>query len=168
VNTLSKVDSDFQNWALVDFKVQKEDWVYYELSDGARLKFKLVARMVFRSKTLADDKGEVVYSVDIEPVMALALFPESQRRSPSIGNITYRRLEKMTPEELVTFEKMKQSQEACSVYLLDDGATMTSTFKLTSVSRTKLRDRNGAPVYQTKWNVSSNFAHGPPSPQSKS
>ncbi len=163
-NTLSKIDEDFRDWVLVDFKVQREDWVYYELSDGTRMKFKLVARMVFRSKTRTDEKGRPIYSVDIVPVMALSSFPENLRRAPSIGSITYRRLEKMKPEETVTFERMKDSAETCSVYLLDDGTVMNSTFKLTSASRTKLRDNSGAPVFQTRWNVDTKFVQGPPKP----
>lgn len=157
---MSKIDEDFRDWVLVIFKVQKEDWVYYDLSDGTRMKFKLVARMVYRSKSRTDGKGRPIYSVDIAPVMALSSFPESLRRTPSIGSITYRRLEKMQPEEKVTFEMMKDSNETCSVYLLDDGAVMTSAFKLASASRTKLRDNTGAPVYQTRWNVDTKFARG--------
>ena len=42
------------------------------------------------------------YNVSMEPLMALASFPESLRRTPSIGNITYKRIEKMKPEEKVT------------------------------------------------------------------
>ena len=157
---MADLDERYDDWKLVDFKVQKEDWVYYQLSDGSRMRFKLVARMVFQSKTRTDEKGRTLYAVDIEPIMALASFPETLRRAPSVGSITYKRLEKMAPEQDVTFEAVKDSQEICSSYQLDDGTIMKTTFKLNSVSRSKLRDKTGAPVYRTNWNVDTKFEQG--------
>ena len=161
MRTLPDSEVNYADWLLIDFNVERENWVYYELSDGARLRFKLVVRMIWRSTTQIDEKGDAVYSVDLEPLTGLASFPERLRRSPSTGKVTYRRVEKMAPEEALKFEKAKESLESCSAYVLPDGMVVTLRFNLTSVSRTKLRDRYGAPVYKTDWKVETKFTPNP-------
>ena len=73
----------------VDFQVIKEDWNEYELSDGTKLKVKLVLVDVLRFPSY-NPLGEPIYQIMSQNVVKTAYVPEElkQKQKPATTPIS--------------------------------------------------------------------------------
>jgi len=56
----------------LDFKIKKEEWNEYELSDGTFIKIKTIASSIVRIPDMYDNDGNPVYLVKSSNVMAVS------------------------------------------------------------------------------------------------
>ena len=71
----------YKDLSVVDFKVQKENWIYLKLSDNAKLKVKLTVSQFFKSRKRVDQRGKPLYPADVHLLLAVVTYPEVLRRS---------------------------------------------------------------------------------------
>jgi len=130
---------------IVDFKVQAEDWQYYDLSDGSRLKLKLILTQVLRSRSQVNDVGEPIYSWNAPIFLSIVSCPANLRSQPTDVPVTLDRVADSIEVE-VDFERMDKN-DAWNVYALADGTSLQLKPKINSIARTKLKGQAGEPVY---------------------
>jgi hypothetical protein len=137
------------NWKdaeIVDFKVVNEGWQYYNLSDEARVKVKLVLVQVWRSRSQYNSMtGEPYYWWNTQNTVSIVSFPEKLRGQASSLPLTPEALAKSI-EQVVDFEASGKEEE-WNVYNLTDESILRLRLNLTSISRTKLRGKAGEPIY---------------------
>jgi len=129
----------------LDFEITSEPWNRYELSDQARLKTRYILKNIYRS--IKDGKSN--YRGEGQ-AMSVIVVPEKLRKTPET--------KKYSPKDLlanIDKEDMKYRtvEEEWNEYLLDDGARIRMKVTVTKVSRTKLRDKNGDPIYSVDNNI---------------
>jgi len=129
----------------IDFEVEQEPWNKYELGDETVLKTRYVLKTVTRSMV----NGKNNYSGDGVPLMVI-MVPGKLKGQPDN--------KKYSPKELQANidkpdMKFRISHEEWNEYRLDDGATIRMKSTLTNISRTKLRDGNGDPIYNVNTNM---------------
>jgi len=130
---------------IVDFKVQAEDWQYYDLSDGSKLKIKLVLTQVLKSRTQANELGEPIYSWNAPIFLSIVSCPANLRSQPTDTPVTLDRVADSIDVE-VDFERMNKKDE-WNVYALADGTSLHLKPKINGIARTKLKGQAGEPVY---------------------
>jgi len=143
----------FKDMDLLGFKVEREAWLYYELSDGTRMRYEIVVNQVAKSRTQRNPAGEPMYQIKTQQLFGLLSFDEALRGPPSSGNITKKRLS-ISLDQQVTFS-LQPNQEVWNVYRFDDGTTLEISPVLNSVVRTKLRGSVGEPFYL----INSGYSH---------
>ncbi len=139
-NEFNSVDAE-----LVDFKVENEDWQYYDLSDGSKLKIKLVLTQVLRSRKQVNEQGEPIYSWNAPTFLSIVSFSESMRGQPTDTPVTPDRITDSVDAE-VDFEKVSKN-DAWNVYDLSDGTELQLKLKINAIARTKLKGQAGEPIY---------------------
>jgi hypothetical protein len=130
---------------LVDFKVEGEYWQYYDLSDGSKLKLKLVLTQVLRSRDQVNELGEPIYSWNAPTFLSIVSCPSSLRSQPTNTPVTPDRIADSIDVE-VEFEKASKNDE-WNVYALTDGTTLQLKPKVKGIARTKLKGQAGEPIY---------------------
>ena len=130
---------------MVDFKVEDEHWQYYNLSDGSKLKLKLVLTQVLRSRNQVNALGEPIYSWNAPIFLSIVSCPNSLRSQPTNTPMTPDRIADNIDIE-VDFEKVNKNDE-WNVYALTDGTTLQLKPKVNGIARTKLKGQAGEPVY---------------------
>jgi hypothetical protein len=130
---------------LVDFKVEGEHWQYYELSDGSKLKIKLVLTQVLRSRNQVNELGEPIYSWNTPTLLSMVSCLNSLRSRPTDTPVTPDRIAESIDVE-VDFKKVSQNDE-WNVYTLTDGTILQLKPKVNGIARTKLKGQAGEPVY---------------------
>jgi hypothetical protein len=130
---------------LVDFKVESEDWQYYSLSDGSKLKIKLVLTQVLRSREEVNEHGEPVYSWNAPAFLSIVSFSEKLRGQPTNRSVTPERVADSLDSD-VDFEKLGE-REMWNVYSLSDGSELQLKLKINAIARTKLKGQGGEPIY---------------------
>jgi len=136
------------NWKeaeLVDFTVNHEDWQYYKLSDGSRMKIKLVLGNIWRSTNQFDTLGQPNYIWTSQNIFALASFPAMLRGTPSSKPVTPE-LIAQNMDEAVSFEPFGK-QDKWNFYSLNDGSKLRLRPNITSIARTKIKGQGGEPFY---------------------
>jgi hypothetical protein len=152
VEELAQVGFNWKDAEIVDFKVVSEDWKHYALSDGAKLKIKLVLGQVWRSPSQHDPlTGEPLYMWNAHHLTSLVSFPAQLRGQPSNIPVTPQAVEENF-DQAVGFEIL--GKDEWNVYNFTDGTILQVRPSLISVSRTRLRGQAGEPVYDA--------AGGPP------
>ena len=129
----------------MDFTVNHEDWQYYKLSDGSRIKIKLVLGNVWRSTNQFDALGQPIYIWTSQNIVALASFPAGLRGTPSGKPITPE-LIAQNMDEAVSFEAFGK-QDKWSFYSLNDASKLRLRPNITSIARTKIKGQGGEPYY---------------------
>jgi hypothetical protein len=139
---------------IVDFKVMKEEWQRYSLSDGSVLRAKLVLTSVYRTQTQTNPIGEPLYSWNFALPLPAALvsYPEKFKGEQTTTPITSETLVKNV-DESVDFE-MQGTQDEWNVYNLKDGTVLRVRLNITGIQRTTFHGATGEPLY--------NISTGPP------
>ena len=138
----------------LDFEINKEHWNKYSLSDGSKLK----TRVMLESVVYIKKDGKKNYSVTIKNFTVILCDPSLQ----GIKNTT-----KWTQEQIQKGTEVENSQYdtisyEANEYLLDDGVRILIHTNITKISRTKLFDNNGDRIYNIQLGV--NMTITPPSP----
>ncbi len=142
---MSQTEFNTADAELVDFKVEGEHWQYYDLSDGSKLKIKLVLTQVLRSRNQVNELGEPIYSWNAPIFLSIVSCLNSLRSRPTDTPVTPDRIADNIDVE-VDFEKVSKNDE-WNVYTLIDGTTLQLKPKVNGIARTKLKGQAGEPVY---------------------
>ncbi|HKM76287.1 MAG TPA: hypothetical protein VJZ32_07705 [Candidatus Bathyarchaeia archaeon] len=142
---MSQTEFNTVDAELVDFKVEEEHWQYYDLSDGSKLKIKLVLTQVLRSRNQMNKLGEPIYSWNAPTFLSIVSCLNSLRSRPTDTPVTPDRIADNIDVE-VDFKKASKNDE-WNVYTLTDGTTLQLKPKVNSIARTKLKGQAGEPVY---------------------
>lgn len=137
----------------LDFEIHKEPWNIYQVSDGSRLRIRIVLKEVRRIV----DGGVPKYHITTEAMIALICKPELKGRpsaaTPS-GDESQRNIERAD----IPFETIAHDNND---YLLSDDTRIKIHFNLGEVSRTALYDGNGDRVYVINHFTTTNIKLGP-------
>ena len=142
---MSQTEFNTVDAELIDFKVDGEHWQYYDLSDGSKLKIKLVLTQVLRSRNQVNELGEPIYSWNAPTFLSIVSCPDSLRSRPTNTPVTPDRIADSIDVE-VDFEKTSKEDE-WNIYVLVDGTTLQLKPKVKSIARTKLKGQAGEPIY---------------------
>ena len=125
----------------IDFEVLREPWNKYELEDGSYIKSKYVLTKIRISEP--DESGRVKISIDGRTITVTYNVPDSLKGEPSV--------KRYAPEELQSaIEKevgYKIVSEEWNEYIAENGMKIRIKDNVTRIHRTKLKDRNGDPIY---------------------
>ena len=142
---MSQTEFNALDAELVDFKVESEHWQYYDLSDGSKLKIKLVLTQVLRSRNQVNKIGEPIYSWNAPTFLSIVSCLNRLRSQPTDIPITPDHIADSIDVE-VDFKKVNQNDE-WNVYILTDGTTLQLKPKVNGIARTKLKGQAGEPIY---------------------
>lgn len=125
----------------LDFKILKEDWNVYELTDGGILKVRYVLLKVVKTKAF-NPMGEPVYAFASQNFLA----PRTPKRLMGPPTST-----PPTKEQIETSDKVevdfKVKTENWNEYLVEDGTKLRIKLVLTKVERSDFFDQMGYPIY---------------------
>jgi hypothetical protein len=128
-----------------DFKVIKEFWDVYNLSDGTTLKNRVILTGVKKLASSKNNKGNE-YEFDFQSIQS---FIFSQRSKGNPHNKFY------TKQDLDASYKIDVSHSSLSEkwneYLIsDDGARLKLKSTITRVTKSDMHLQNGDPIYSVK------------------
>lgn len=125
----------------VDFKIEKEDWNVYKLSDGSVLKTRYVLSKVGRT---LDQAGNPQYGFNSQNLVT-TITPTEKKGQPDTKIYSPAELEASVVEEL-DFETVREEENR---YVLEDGSKIVIRLILTRVLKTDKHDPSGSPIYFT-------------------
>jgi len=131
----------------VKFKVIKEDWNEYKLSDGATLRTKVVLAKVITQagSTVQNTEGFNFQTQNL----TVAYVPQNMKGTP-IGR-------PLTPQEILdsVIEDLdyEQTKEAVNEYKLSNNVTIKLRLMVTRVSKTDKFNVDGTPIYATQTQI---------------
>lgn len=128
----------------IDFKVIKEYWDSYLLSDDTKLKSRVVLTGVKKSKTNPSSE----YEFDFQSIQSF-VFSEKAKGSSHSRIYTKEELESCSNKELtfsITSEKWNE-------YLLDDDTKVRLKNSVVGITKSDLFLQNGDPIYNVKIRV---------------
>ncbi|MFZ0966014.1 MAG: hypothetical protein WAN82_05255 [Candidatus Bathyarchaeia archaeon] len=125
----------------VEFEIVKEGWNEYKLSDGARLRTKLILGKVVTPPGVSPENA-MEYSFNTQ-IMVVTYVPQSKKGTPS-GRI-------LTPQEIgdavVEDLDFEQTKVATNEYVLENGVRIKLRLMLTRVGKTDQFTADGSPLY---------------------
>jgi len=130
---------------LIDFEVEEEPWNKYEISDQTILKTRYILKTVTRSMV----NGKNNYSGDGIP-LTIIMVPGKLKGQPDTKKYSPKDIQASIDKPDMKF---RISHEDWNEYRLDDGATIRMKSTLTNISRTKLFDAKGDPIYYVLTNM---------------
>lgn len=137
---------DWKHCLAVDFKVVREDWQKFTLSDRAILKVKPVLTGIWRAKDQVNPiTQEPLYSWNTFKHVRVVSYPQEYSGEQTTVPITPELLAQSI-EETVDFESVGKDDE-WSVYNLFDGTVLRLRLNITAISRTKFHGPTGEPLY---------------------
>ena len=142
---MSAIEFNPPDAEIVDFKVISEDWQYYKLSDGTKMKMKLLLTQVLRARNQVDQTGQPLYSWNTQLLMSVVSIGEGLKGTPTPIQITPE-VVASNFEATVDFEPIGK-QDEWAVYNLSDETVLRLRLNLNAVSRSKLRGPLGDPMY---------------------
>ncbi len=128
----------------IDFKVIKEYWDSYLLSDDTKLKSRVVLTGVKKSKTNPSSE----YEFDFQSIQSF-VFSEKAKGASHSRIYTKEELESYSNKELtfsITSEKWNE-------YLLDDDTKVRLKNSVVGITKSDLFLQNGDPIYNVKIRV---------------
>lgn len=132
----------------LNFKPIKEDWNLYVLEENVLLKIKLVLIKVLLKDI--DEVGNPGYETNYQSVIGIV--PPAKVTGKPSGK-THTRMEILDSIIKDDINVIKTIQEDWNEYELSDGAKLSVKLVLTKVSKTKLFDKRGEPIYHVEWQV---------------
>lgn len=127
----------------VDFTVIKEDWNTYELDEGVTLKNRFILKKIIRC---AKSDGDASYS--IETTTAATAFAPNFKGKPATKSYSVAELNDSIVNEDV---KVIKEHESWNEYSLEDGTKLLIKNNLTQIAKTDKFDREGEPLYMTRF-----------------
>lgn len=123
----------------LDFEIVKEPWNKYSLSDGSKLK----TRVILRSAWFSEKDNKKNYGVDIRNFTVMMCDPSLQG-TKNETNYTKEQLNSNIEVEDCRYDTI--GYEA-NEYLLDDTTRILIHSNITKISRSKLYNRKGDRIY---------------------
>ncbi len=128
----------------IDFKVIKEYWDSYLLSDDTKLKSRVVLTGVKKSKTNPSSE----YEFDFQSIQS---FVFSEKSKGTIHSKIYSKEElESSPSKEITYSIIS---EKWNEYLLDDDTKVRLKNSVAGISKSDLCLQNGDPIYNVKIRV---------------
>ena len=124
-----------------DFDVLREPWNKYELEDGSYIKSKYVLTKFI--KTEPDAQGKAKFGVEGQSLTVVYNAPLSLKGTPSSAKRSSEDIKSSIEREL----NYKTIQEEWNEYIIEDGTKIRIKDTIARVSRTKLKDARGDPIY---------------------
>ena len=128
----------------IDFKVIKEYWDSYLLSDDTKLKSRVVLTGVKKSKTNPSSE----YEFDFQSIQSF-VFSEKAKGTPHSKIYSKEELE-LSPNKEITYSIVS---EKWNEYLLDDDTKVRLKNSVAGISKSDLCLQNGDPIYNVKIRV---------------
>lgn len=128
------------NIRTIDFDIRKEPWNQYEIHDGSILKIRTILMKVER---VAINNKEFKFNMETQtlPVIHAA---NDLKGSPNPKPVLNSEITKAI--EVPNMRYNTKSQEF-NEYYLDDGTTIKIYTNVTDISRSRLKNRSGDPIY---------------------
>lgn len=139
------IQVDLRTAIRVDFTPINEKWETYKLSDGTKLKVKLIITGVFRTEIYDPTTGEPAYAFNWQTPIVIVECPPNLKGEPSPQPITPEQAQKNVVE-VVDFESTAK-EENWNVYNLSDGSVLRAKLVITRIAKTSLYDVTGEPYY---------------------
>ena len=124
----------------VDFRIIDEPWNRYKLADGTLLKTRIVMTDV---RVIVSQKNEKSYSANFKNC-ASHVIPFKNFLEPT--NSAYSEDVLKSPQNLVDIGFRRES-EKMNHYELDDGSSIKAKLNITTIMKSKLPQKDGAPYY---------------------
>jgi len=123
----------------IDFEIIKEPWQKYQISDGSVLRVRTILKKVER--VMEGDK--IHFNVDGQTLTVIHADPalKGTKNDRPIGK---NEIQKSIDKDDMRYDTLAQE---FNEYILDDGTKIKIYTNITNISRTKLFDRTGDPVY---------------------
>jgi len=138
----------------LDFEIVKESWNKYGLSDGSKLK----TRIIIKSAWYFEKDGKKNYSLDMQYFTVIMCDPSLQ------GTKNQTKWSKEQLQKNIEVEDSRYDTIAyeANEYILDDTTKIIIHSNITKISRTKLYDARGDRIYSVDLNASVTIT--PPKP----
>ncbi len=132
--------------SVLDFKVIKEFWDAYDLSDGTRLKNRVILTGVKKfDKSHKDGKGNE-YEFDFQSIQSF-IFSKKSKGNPHAKLYTKQELDSSYKIDIVH----NAVSEKWNEYMIDDdGAKLKLKSTVTRISKSDIFLQNGDPIYNVK------------------
>jgi hypothetical protein len=125
----------------IDFEILREPWNKYELDDGSYIKARYIL-MKYR-KTEPDAQGKSKYQAEFQTLTVVYNVPKDLKGTPNVEQFSPERIQQNIEKEV----GYKTIEEEWNEYIADDGTKIRVKNTVTRVSRTKLNDARGNPIY---------------------
>ena len=135
------------------FEVLEEPWNEYMLSDGTKLRQKLVLTYVAKIAGAYDQLGRPIY----QPAFNLAfsvVAPKELRGQPSIPPPDMREVAE-TASEVVEISRVVRDEP--SRYRFEDGTEASFKIVITTIKRSPKYDQFGMPIYMVDWSLAPSY-----------
>lgn len=123
----------------IDFDVLKEPWIKFEISDGSILKVRTILKKVER----VTKEGKLGFNIDAQTITIIHAEP-SLKGPPSKKSYSKEEIQKAINKDDMRYNTLVQE---FNEYVLDDGSKIKIITNVMKISRTKLYDKTGDPVY---------------------
>jgi len=133
----------------LDFEVLEEPWNIYVLSDGTKLRQKLVLTYVVRISSSYDQLGRPIYQPSFMNLFS-AVAPENLRGEPTYPPPTPREIAETASDKVLI---LKVEHEEPSSYKFEDGTVASFKTVITSIKRSSKYDQFGMPIYSIDWSI---------------
>lgn len=138
----------------IDFEVLREPWNKYELDDGSYIKSRYVLTKFRRSQP--DSQGKRKYSIDGQVITVVYNALVSLKGTPSSETYSSEQILASIETEV----GYKTLEEDWNEYFAEDGSKIRIKDTVLKVSRSRLKDLHGDPVYWVEH--SQLLSHTPP------
>ena len=136
----------------LDFRILREDWNVYELSDGTTLKVRFVLLKIIRTKAFNPD-GEPVYGFASQNFLA----PRSPKEIMAPPTNPPPTKEQVDSSNMVEVD-FKVKEEGWNEYQVEDGTKARMKLVVTKVERSDFYDQMGYPFYRVASHAASSFS----------
>jgi len=139
-----------RNFIPLDFEVGEESWNIYVLSDGTKLRQKLVLTFVIKIKDTYDQLGRPIYQPSFVNLFSVVA-PENLRGEPTYPPPTPREVAETASDKVLI---SKVEREEPSSYEFEDKTVASFKTVITSIKRSsKYYDQFGMPIYSIDWSI---------------
>lgn len=126
----------------IDFEIIKEPWNKYQLSDNSILKTRTILKKIER--VMEGDK--ISFTMDAQTLTVIYADP-ALKGTPNTRPVSKEDIIKNIDKQDMRYDTLSQE---FNEYHLDDGTKIKIFTNVTGVSRTKLKDSKGDPVYSVQ------------------
>ena len=131
---------------VLDFKVVKEFWDAYDLSDGTRLKNRVILTGVKKFDNYHKDSKGNEYEFDFQSIQSF-IFSKKSKGNPHAKLYTKQELDGSYKIDVVH----NAVSEKWNEYVIDgDGAKLKLKSTVTGISKSDIFLQNGDPIYNVK------------------
>ena len=134
----------------LDFEVEKETWGKYNLSDGSILKTRFLLTSIRRKKELNNKMG---YETGVQNFQNV-LCDSHLIGEPDTAKYSNEMLNQNMEADDVRFDVLESPS---NIYILEDGTKIKIFPQVLKISRSKLKNKFGEPIYMINNNLTINF-----------